>query len=88
MLQPLSQIVQDKRPRTWDESDARHFIQEWLRGQTHTEKIYCVSFSGGVATLQAASPAMRQAVKLLEYDLCEALEKSGGPELREVKVVR
>ena len=88
MLQPLSQIVQNARPRTWDESDTRHFIQAWLRGEMHTEKMYCVSFSAGVATVQASSPAMRQAVKLLEYDLREALQKNNGPELKEVKVVR
>lgn len=88
MLQSFSQVIQHKRPAAWDESDARHFVQAWLREQTRTEEVYCVSFQGGVATIQAASPAVRQATQLLEYDLREVLGREGGPELKEVKVVR
>lgn len=88
MLQPLSRIIDEKKTATWDESDARHFIQEWLRKQTQSERVFCVSFASGIATIQAVSPAVRQMAQLLEFDLQEALVTAGGPELKSVKVVR
>lgn len=87
MLQPLSKLLSEKKPE-WDESDARHFTQTWLRERTKTGQLYCERFEGGVATIRAASPAVRMAAKLAEYDLEQALKKSGGPKLQEVKVVR
>lgn len=88
MLQPLSAIIDNKRAAAWEESDARHFIQQWLREQTKTQQLYCENFRGSVAQIRAASPAVRMTAKILEYDLRQALASAGGPELKEVKVMR
>lgn len=51
-------------------------------------QLYCEQFRDGVAVVRAASPAVRMAAKLAEYDLQQALKKSKGPTLKEVRVVR
>lgn len=87
MLQPLSKLLSSRKPE-WDESDTRHFIQTWLRERTKTGQLYCERFGDGVAVIRAASPAVRMAAKLAEYDLQQALKHAQGQELKEVRVVR
>lgn len=87
MFQPLSKAIEAQpSKRVWDESDVRHFIQQWLRAETGIGQVYCESFRGGVATVRASSPAVRMTVRLLEYDLRQALKKVGEQKLRGVKV--
>lgn len=88
MLQPLSSVITQKKSATWDESDARHFIQAWLRRQLHTERVFCVGFASGVATIQATSPAVRQMAHLLEFELKEVILEAGGPVLSAIKITR
>ncbi|MEK7556902.1 MAG: hypothetical protein AAB538_02910 [Patescibacteria group bacterium] len=89
MLQPLSNFLHEKKgQRAWDESDARHFIQKWLRETTHTQHVYCERFGQGVATVRAASAAVRQEVALSEADLKKAFRKAGGRTLARLVVTQ
>lgn len=88
MLQSLAKLLREKPASQWDESDARHFVQTWLRERAKTTQLYCETFHSGVAVVQATSPAVRMAAKLAEYDLQQALKQSRGPKLKEVRVVR
>lgn len=88
MLQSLSEFLRKRTGAAWEEADARHFVQTWLREKTKTQQLYCERFQDGVALVRAISPAVRMVVKLAEYDLQQALTEAGGPKLKEVRVVR
>lgn len=72
MFQPIKSVF-DRPPRTWDTSDVKHFIQEYLRHQLHSDSVYCDSVRGETAQVRAATPAERQEVLLLQYDLVKEL---------------
>lgn len=86
MFQPLSQAIEARGEKTWDESDTRHFIQRWLREHVGVSHIYCEKFQGGVAHVRVLSPAVRQTVQLVAYDLQHTLKEVGGVQLKEVRV--
>ena len=86
MFQPLSKSLKLAEKLEWDEVDTRYFIQAWLRDEIKVNSLHCESFSHGMATVRAESPAVRMMVKLLEYDLRQELDKQGGPKLTGIKV--
>lgn len=87
MFQPISTLFKNE-VAVWDEQDVKYFVQQYLQGATKSDQVYCQAVAGGVAMIRAASPALVQAVILLEYDLCAELEAQAHYILKRVRIVR
>jgi len=88
MFEPISTVF-STTPEKWDKTDARHFVQEYLRHELKvTEAIYCDSVQGDTAYVRATTPALRQAVLLLEYDVVLELAKHSDFKLKRVALSR
>lgn len=84
MTESLGNLLRRKRTWEWDEVDVRHFVQNWLRQETHTQELYCERVREGKVYVRAVSPAVRQAVRLLEYDLRLVLREQADFTLEEL----
>lgn len=84
MFQPLGRLTQQKGVRRLDETDVRHFVQTWLRTHLKLDHVNCEGYRAGVVTVRSASPAVRAAVKVLEFDLGRALKQECEQNLQRI----
>ncbi len=87
MFQPLHNFFH-KELLPWDESDLKYAVQSWLREQTGSDQILCQSVQKGQIAIRVISPALRQEVGVLEYDLRKMLQDKYQYELTSVVVTQ
>lgn len=86
MFQPLGNLFK-KDKVTWQESDVKYFVQDFLRSMVRSDGLYCHDVTKGMITVRVNSPTLVQEVRLLEHDLRIALEKEATYTLRKLKIV-
>ena len=86
MFQPLGNLFEKERI-SWQESDVKYFVQNFLRSMVHSDGLYCHDVVKGTITVRVSSPTLVQEVRLLEHDLRLALEKEATYALKKLKVV-
>ncbi len=88
MFEPISTVF-STTPEQWDVTDVRNFVQEFLRHELSTaDALYCDEIRNDTAFVRAATPALRQAALLLEYDLVQELGKHTDFKLKKIALSR
>lgn len=88
MFESLQHIADRRGAGQLEEVDTRAFVQMWLRSRLKTEGLHCVEARGHTVAVAAASPAIRQATALLEFDLAQALQAAVGFTLTDFRITR
>ncbi len=70
----------------WEETDIRHYIQEYLQRRLKIDSLYCEKARDGVIVVRVGTPTARQEVSLLEFDLARDLKKDTAYILRQLVV--
>ena len=86
MFQPLGNLFK-KEQVSWQESDIKYFVQDFLRSMVHSDGLYCQDVVKGSVTVRVSSPTLVQEVRLLEHDLRVALEKEATYTLKKLRIV-
>lgn len=87
MLESIGDVFLQRKSGVLEGSDIRLFIEQWLRSELMSEKIYCVEVRSGNATIRVGTPLLYQETCLREWDLQEVLLNQLGYTLKRVALV-
>lgn len=85
MLQLVGDLL-GRRRHVLNDLDVRHFIERYLRKKIKVVAVYCESYKDGYAVVRVSSPVLQQEVRLLEYELKQALKSEISYHLKELRV--
>ncbi len=87
VFHPLHSLFTQKRNLTWQESDLRHFVEQWLRDKVRSQALYCERLQNGEAKIRVNSPLLQQEVLLSEFALKTYIEQETGYRLKRLQVI-
>ena len=85
MFHPLSSLFR-RTHLGWEETDVKHFIEQYFQNRVKTDALYCEKVNNGVAVVRVGSPTTQQEVTLLEFDLMRDLYQRTNYKLKQLIV--
>jgi hypothetical protein len=86
MFKALGSLFAAEGEKTFTEEDMKYDIQAYVQGELKTDRVVCQALRRGQLEIRVGTPALKQLVQLLEYDIQQRLQECYQYELKRLRI--